>query len=71
MFKFYSRANDSVINPQGYFCSELVAAIFKLFEILPKEISSAQYWPGAFSSKGKLDLCNGASLGDEFLIEFM
>jgi len=53
---------------KGYFCSELVAVIFKLLGILPKNISSAQYWPGSFSAEEKLPLIN-ATLGDEHLLE--
>jgi len=72
MFQKYS-TEDSVANTSnknGYFCSELVASIFKLLGFLPKHISSAQYWPGSFSSENKLVLSNGAAFGDEYLLEF-
>jgi len=75
-FKFLHRQSiqDSVANvaekEKGYFCSELVALIFKQLELLPKDISSAQYWPGSFSSEAKLKLENGAFLGNEYLIAF-
>ena len=64
---------DSVENlheNKGYFCSELIAATYKILGILPKQISSAQYWPGTFSAEGQLKLENGARLVDEQLIEF-
>ena len=64
---------DSVTNiseNKGYFCSELVASIFKLLGFLPNNISSAQYWPGSFSAEENLTLSNGAAFGDEYLIEF-
>ena len=68
-------SHDSVVaavssNDKGYFCSELVAVIYKLLGLLPKQISSSQYWPGSFSAETKLALGSGAALGDEYLIEF-
>ncbi len=67
-------SQDSVaavtLSDKGYFCSELVAVIFKLLGLLPKHISSAQYWPGSFSAETKLPLGTGAVLGDEYLVEF-
>ena len=72
MLQKYSNT-DSVANINekgGYFCSELVASILKLLGFLPKQISSAQYWPGTFSAETKLTLDNGAAFGDEYLIEF-
>ena len=56
---------------QSYFCSELVACAYKCLEILPKEISASQYWPGSFSNKGGLNLLNRALLEDEQVIEFI
>ena len=55
---------------KGFFCSELVAVIFKLLGILPSNISSAQYWPGSFSAESQLDLGAGTVLGHEYLIYF-
>lgn len=61
---------EDVAGKNGYFCSELVAAIFKFLGFLPREIRSAHYLPGSFSAECKLDLRNGAALGDEHLLEF-
>ncbi len=72
MFQPYS-SKDSIAHTSekgGYFCSELVASIFKLMGFLPRHISSAQYWPGNFSAETKMALGNGAAFGDEYLIEF-
>ena len=66
-------STDSVENlheGKGYFCSELIASAYKIIGVLPKQISSAQYWPGTFSAEGKLKLQNEARFGDELLIEF-
>lgn len=72
MLQKYS-TQDSVAVVSGdkcYFCSELVASIYKLLGILPREITSANYWPGSFSAETKLALRNGAALGEEYLVEF-
>ena len=72
MLQKYS-VQDSVANTaekNGYFCSELVATVFKLLGFLPAKISSSQYWPGSFSAETKLALGNGAAFGHEYLIEF-
>ncbi len=66
-------STDSVENlheNKGYFCSELIASAYKTLGLLPRHISSAQYWPGTFSAEGKLKLEKGARFGDELLIEF-
>lgn len=68
--------NDSDItikDDKTYFCSELVASIYKNLGLLPKEISASQYWPVSFSSKGggaSMKLLEGAYLEEEKLIEF-
>ena len=51
--------NDSDINikeDKTYFCSELVASLFKNLGLLPPEISASQYFPGSFSSRSDLKL---------------
>jgi hypothetical protein len=55
---------------KSFFCSELVASCFKCMGLLPMKIASAQYWPGTFASKGKLELLDNAELLDEQLIDF-
>jgi hypothetical protein len=65
--------NDSVkyvAEKNGYFCSELIAAIYKLIGLLPRHIRSSQYLPGSFSAESNLVLQNNAEFGDEYLIEF-
>lgn len=53
-----------------FFCSELVAAVYKKLKLLPNEISACQYWPSSFSANHKLELLNGAYLGEEMRIIF-
>ena len=60
-------STDSVENlheNKGFFCSELIATAYKTIGVLPKHISSAQYWPGTFSAEGNLKLESGARFGD-------
>lgn len=54
----------------SFFCSQLVAAAYKHVGILPKELSTTQYWPVTFSQKQNLQLTGGAKLGIEMLINF-
>jgi hypothetical protein len=62
---------------KSYFCSELVAAAYKLvinisykdMKLLPEDISSASYWPGAFSQSSKTTLLKG-QLQSELLLDF-
>lgn len=53
-----------------FFCSELVAAAYKRLGLLPKNVSSTQYWPGSFSYEHEMTLEGGATLGQEYLIDF-
>ena len=39
------KINDS------FFCSELIAAVYKHVDLLPKNISATQYLPGSFQAK--------------------
>jgi Permuted papain-like amidase enzyme, YaeF/YiiX, C92 family len=55
---------------ENFFCSELVAAVYKEIGILPKKLSSCQYWPSSFSAKSGLELIGGAYLGEEMRILF-
>ena len=40
-----------VTNGQGYFCSELIATIYKNMDLLPINKAGFQYWPGSFSTE--------------------
>ncbi len=44
--------DDSLIQKdQGYFCSELIAAVYKKLGLLPKDRAASKYWPGNFSTE--------------------
>ena len=57
--------SDDISEDKSYFCSELVAGAYKALGLLPKDISSSQYWPGTFSGKGNLALIGDSHLEDE------
>eukprot|EP01016_Furgasonia_blochmanni_P036017 TRINITY_DN4054_c0_g2_i16.p1 TRINITY_DN4054_c0_g2~~TRINITY_DN4054_c0_g2_i16.p1 ORF type:complete len:261 (+),score=4.39 TRINITY_DN4054_c0_g2_i16:142-924(+) len=61
---------DYIDENRTFFCSELVAALYKSLGYLPAAKSSATYWPGTFSAAKNLQLEKGAKLGEEFLIDF-
>jgi len=53
-----------------FFCSELVAAIYKHLDLLEWQRASTQYWPGSFSDKNQLLLKNEAKFSNECFIDF-
>lgn len=53
-----------------YFCSELIATLYKMWGILDPTISASQYWPSSFGSAGNLGLRN-AELSTEMDIYFV
>lgn len=50
---------------KGYFCSELVAKIYKRAGLLASEKASSSYWPMDFTQRGGICLLLEASLGAE------
>lgn len=50
---------------KGYFCSELVAKVYKRAGLLNTERASSSYWPMDFTQRGGLSLLLDASLGAE------
>ena len=52
-----------------YFCSELIAYTYQMMGLLTEEHPPDYYWPKNFSKKGKLDLQQGQSLGENLLLE--
>jgi len=55
-----------------FFCSELVAEALKVFEVLPRGLSSTQWWPSSFETSQKLpvETCSHASFGEQLTIDF-
>ncbi|CAD8048153.1 unnamed protein product [Paramecium sonneborni] len=53
-----------------YFCSQLIAKLYKQIGLLNQDKSANQYWPGSFSNeRADIQLSDG-SLSDEYLIGF-
>jgi len=53
-----------------FFCSQLVAGLYKKLDLLPDEISCCNYWPANFTSARSLPLRPPAYLGEERVIKF-
>ena len=58
---------EKEVEKQGFFCSELVAALYKKLGLVDPEKSTSQYYPGTFSKV--LPLLRG-KLGDLVTIVF-
>lgn len=52
----------------SFFCSELVAALFKACGLLSAKVSCTQYWPVTFSDKESIDFLNGGKLEAEMVV---
>ena len=56
---------------KGYFCSELVASVYKRMNVIPDNMLSSKFYPGTFeATNDKFELINGASLDPEIVIDF-
>ncbi len=65
-----SGGSPSKADSAEYFCSQLVASAFMAMRLLPETAVASKYFPGSFSADRKLQLENGAALGQEYLIDF-
>ena len=73
LFQFNSTLKRSEQEEQAktYFCSELVARLYKEMGLLDPEKSSTQYYPVDFSDSGNLKLkLPDSSLGNEVYLSF-
>tara|TARA_B110000285_G_scaffold232874_1_gene305121 strand:- start:102 stop:497 length:396 start_codon:yes stop_codon:yes gene_type:complete len=70
--------NQAIPRDRGFFCSELIALVYKYLGLLPKEKAASQYWPGSFSAERVPDpdnddqmvlLGEGNELSEEYEIE--
>ena len=52
----------------SFFCSELVAALYKACGLVSAKVSCTQYWPVTFSDKESIDFLNGAKLEPELTV---
>jgi hypothetical protein len=56
------------VDKKAFFCSELVAALYKVMGLLPSDTVTNHYLPGAFAEDIKLQL--DASLAPALLLQF-
>ncbi|CAD8141629.1 unnamed protein product [Paramecium octaurelia] len=67
---------STIVTPQNqqedptYFCSQLIAKIYKQIGLLNQDRSANQYWPGSFSNEKEDIQLKCCSLSDEYLIGF-
>lgn len=65
----FERKSSKDNEHQKYFCSSLVAKLYKKLEILPSEKSCKQYLPSSFSHEENMKLCSGGKFGHAYLGE--
>lgn len=44
-------SNEQISKDRGFFCSELIALLYKKLGLLDKDKASNKYWPGDFSTE--------------------
>jgi len=44
-----SNINETIPKDRGFFCSELIALLYKKLGLLPEDKPCNKYWPGSFS----------------------
>lgn len=56
----------------SFFCSELVAEALKVIGVLPRGVSSTQFWPSSFEASHRLPIepTPGCGLGEELTVDF-
>ena len=64
------KLQKSVIKKNGYFCSELIGAIYYYCGIVSDQRDICNYFPGSFGKKDSIPLNQGYSLGHEYIISF-
>ena len=58
------------IKTNGYFCSELIAAVYNYCDIISNKINITNYLPSSFAENGDAAFNEGYSLGPEYVIIF-
>lgn len=58
------------IKNNGYFCSELIAAVYNYCDIISNKINITNYLPSSFAENGDAAFNEGYSLGPEYVIVF-
>ena len=69
----FSRRKDGELHKEeqeSYFCSELIACVYKHMGIIDGNASARHYLPGSFSVDMQIPFVSGAALGSEHLLDF-
>ena len=67
---FYKEKKTENIKNKGYFCSELIAAVYNYCEIISNKMNITNYLPSSFAENGDIKFNEGFSLGPEYIIVF-
>lgn len=67
---FYKTKKTDNIKNKGYFCSELIAAVYNYCEIISNRMNISNYLPSSFAENGDIEFNEGFSLGPEYIIIF-
>lgn len=60
------------LNDEVFFCSQLVAEALKVLQVIPRGVSSTQYWPAMFAAEQSPPIvtCADCSLEQQWIIDF-
>ena len=67
---YYKNKRTNNFKTNGYFCSELIAAVYNYCEIISNKMNITNYLPSSFAENGDADFNEGFSLGPEYIIIF-
>ena len=70
LFKGFFKNKVTPNFKDGYFCSELIAAVYNYCGILSNKLNITNYLPGSFEENGDATFNEGFSLGPEYIIIF-
>lgn len=70
LLKRFSVVNQQIDENRTFFCSELVAAVYKQIGLVDEQKAATQYWPGSFSVEENIPLLQGAKFSMEYVIDF-
>ena len=68
--RFYKNKKTNNLKNKGYFCSELIAAVYNYCEIISNKMNISNYLPSSFAENGDAMFNEGFSLGPENIIIF-
>ena len=67
---YYKKKKTNNLKSKGYFCSELIAAVYNYCEIISNKMNITNYLPSSFAENGDAEFNEGFSLGPEYIIIF-